>query len=107
MNNQAQAEKLAQAALRGWFHDPTGFRDMISSANRPATVAVLRVLDVPQKPERGVLVNQECSLSAAIFSTRLRVLALEKQARKTPPKTLEHGALEGLASQGGLGEGSG
>ena len=39
------AKTLAQAALRGWFHDPTGFRDMSERGpNGAAVKAVYRQL---------------------------------------------------------------
>lgn len=44
MTQEEMAERLAQAALRGWFNDPDGFRNMRERGNRLATKATLQVL---------------------------------------------------------------
>lgn len=44
MNEQGLAEKLAQAALRGWFGDAEGFRSMKSRNMRKAIREVQKVL---------------------------------------------------------------
>lgn len=38
--------------------------------------------------DRGTLINRECRLGALILSAAERLEALQKLARKTPPKTL-------------------
>jgi hypothetical protein len=45
MTNEEMAEKLGQAALRGWFNDPDGFRNMRERGNRQAVKSLLKVLD--------------------------------------------------------------
>lgn len=50
MTNEELAERLAQAALRGWFGDPVGFKDMRDKLNRQAVKAVLRVLEELPRP---------------------------------------------------------
>lgn len=46
MARERLAEQLAQAALRAWFNDPVGFKNMAQDASRRAAVrAVLHVLD--------------------------------------------------------------
>lgn len=47
MSNREQlAERIAQAALRGWFNDPDGFKDMSRRGpNGKAVRAVLKLLD--------------------------------------------------------------
>jgi hypothetical protein len=44
MNEQEQAERIAQAALRGWFGDAEGFRSMKSRNMRKAIREVQKVL---------------------------------------------------------------
>lgn len=45
MTLEEQAEQLAQAALRGWFGDPEGFKNMSKGSNRKAVRAVLKILE--------------------------------------------------------------
>lgn len=45
--DEVLAAKLAQAALRGWFGDPDGFKNMSEPGNHKAVKAILQVLAEP------------------------------------------------------------